>query len=408
MKKEKTSPCIIDCDPGIDDTLAILHAMGSPKVDVKAITLTYGNTNLNNVTKNLFTILHILGKEVHPDRLATLPDGPNKDRLEQIRHKKPVISVGAVKPLVVPTQYGEDFHGPDGLGKLHLSDPDLAPTDWAEVLGLLDPDRLGGKMEAVAGEGLPTEKLFTLSKTQAHLEILQQLAEAEPHTITIIALGPMTNLALAYEKDPITFARCKQVICMGGCLDMPGNVTPVAEFNFFSCPHSVHTILQATVNKNPAKAIKLYMLPTDVTHQVTFRSSVLKKYVKPLDTPLSKFSTMLLEYLFDLLAEKLHYKSMNLHDPLCIGFFMDLEHEDDLTEVGWHIEECDIRIESNGSLTRGMLVVDRRKKSTKPAPGDMSRTHVVLKAHPNRYLKSMLYDIWGVTNYFEDYEHESE
>ncbi|KAF9355950.1 hypothetical protein BGX26_005914 [Mortierella sp. AD094] len=356
----KASPCIIDCDPGIDDTLAILHAMGSPKVDVKAITLTYGNTNRDNVTKNLFTILHILGKEVSSERLAALPAGPNRDRLEHIRSKKPVISVGASKPLVVSSAYGEDFHGPDGLGRLHLNDPELAPSDWADILKSLDPEGLG--KEVTKAEELPSEKLFTLSKRLAHDEILHQLAQAEPNTVTIIAIGPLNNLALAYEKDPVTFARCKQVICMGGCFDMPGNVTPTAEFNFHACPHSVHAMLQATINEDPAKVIKFFVLPTD---------------------------------------DKLHYTSMNLHDPLCIGFFMDLEHEEDITKVGWKVEERDVRIESEGTLTRGMLVVDRRVKSTKPAPGQLSRTQVVLKADSERYLTSMLYDIWGVTNYNE-------
>ncbi|KAG0306086.1 hypothetical protein BGZ98_002993 [Dissophora globulifera] len=395
----KSSPCIIDCDPGIDDTLAILHAMGSPKIDVKAITLCYGNTNRTNVTRNLFTILHILGKEISAERLATLPAGPNRDRLEHIRSKKPVIAVGAEAPLVVQAAYGEDFHGPDGLGHLQLNDPDLAPNDWADILGLLDSEGVGAKIDQATGD-LPSEKLFTLSRDLAHIEILNQLAEAEPNTVTLIALGPMTNLALAYEKDPITFARCKQVICMGGCLDMPGNVTPVAEFNFHACPHSVHAILEATAHEDPAKAVKLYMLPTDVTHQVSLESTTLKEYVTPLDTPLSIFATLLLGFLFDLLATRLHYTAMNLHDPLCIGFFMDLEHEADITSVGWRVEERDIRIESEGNLTRGMLVVDRRKKSTKAAPGTRSRTNVVVKADPERYITSMLYDIWGVTNYY--------
>jgi inosine-uridine nucleoside N-ribohydrolase len=90
----KPSPCILDCDPGIDDTLAILHAMGSPRIDLKAITLCYGNTNRQNVVKNLFTILHVLGKEVSAERLATLPPGADRERLEQIRTKRPVIAAG--------------------------------------------------------------------------------------------------------------------------------------------------------------------------------------------------------------------------------------------------------------------------------------------------------------------------
>ncbi|KAG0269532.1 hypothetical protein BGZ95_002053 [Linnemannia exigua] len=392
----KTGRCIIDCDPGIDDTLAILHAMGSPKVDVVAITLTYGNTNRNNVTKNLFTILHVLGKEVHPSRTSTMPEGPNRARLEHIRTKKPAISVGASKPLVVSPVYGEDFHGPDGLGRMHLNDPDLAPSDWAEILGLLDPERIGKELALAAGD-IPSEKLYTLSRRPAHDEILYQLEQAEPKTITLIALGPMTNLALAYEKDPVVFARCKQVICMGGCIDIPGNVTPVAEFNFHACPHSVHTILQATTNPDPTKAITLYMLPTDVTHTVSLKAADMKQYVGPLDTPLSKFSILLLGYLFDLLVQKLNYTAMNLHDPLCIGYFIDLETEADYRQVGWKVEERDIRIETEGTLTRGMLVVDRRIKSTKESPGVRSATQVVVKADSERYLSSMFYDIWGAT-----------
>jgi inosine-uridine nucleoside N-ribohydrolase len=129
--------------------------------------------------------------------------------------------IGASKPLVASTVHGEDFHGPDGLGRMHLNDPDLAPSDWAEILGLLDPERMGKKLDYAAGD-LPSEKLYTLSKRPAHDEILFQLEQAEPKTITLIALGPMTNLALAYEKDPTVFARCKQVICMGGSIDNPG------------------------------------------------------------------------------------------------------------------------------------------------------------------------------------------
>ncbi|KAF9932371.1 hypothetical protein BGZ65_004500 [Modicella reniformis] len=366
----KANACIIDCDPGIDDTLAILHAMGSPKVDLKAITLCFGNTNRANVTRNLFTILHVLGKEVSAERIASLPAGPNRDRLEHIRTKRPVVSVGAEAPLSALAKNGEYFHGADGLGGLHLNDPDLAPSDWAEILGLLDPERQHGK-------------------------------EAEPNTITVIGIGPLTNLAMAYEKDPVTFSRCKRVICMGGALGVPGNATPVAEFNFYACPDSVHTMLQATAHKDPAKSIKLYMLPTNVTKQVPLESTVLEQYVKPLETPLSRFAIELFRHLFDLLLAEFHHTSMSLHDPLCIGFFIDLEDEtiSDVAQVGWQVEEQDVRIETQGLLTRGMLVVDRRLKSQNPASGSMSRTRVVLKADPARYLASMLHDVWGVTNY---------
>ena len=86
---------------------------------------------------------------------------------------------------------------------------------------MLDPTVISEHLDKVTGDINP-EKLYTLSRRLAHEEILDQLKQAEPNTLTIIVLGPMTNLALAYREDPITLARCKQVICMGGCFDMPG------------------------------------------------------------------------------------------------------------------------------------------------------------------------------------------
>lgn len=134
-----------------------------------------------------------------------------------------------------------------------------------------------------------------------------------------------------------------------------------------------------------------------VTHTVSLQATAMKQYVAPLETPLSKFSILLLGYLFDLLVQKLNYTAMNLHDPLCIGFFIDLESEADYTQVGWKVQERDIRIEADGRLTRGMLVVDRRIKSTKEAPGEPSFTQVVVQADAERYLASMFYDIWGAS-----------
>ncbi|KAG0252800.1 hypothetical protein DFQ27_007859, partial [Actinomortierella ambigua] len=305
----------------------------------------------------------------------------------------------ASQPLVHTSDYAEDFHGEDGLGCLHLNDPDLAPNDWAEILGLLDPNRqIGSKIEQETG--MPSAlKLYSLSARSAHDEILHQLAEAPPNTITLIGIGPLTNFALAYNQDPVTFARCRRVICMSGNFDIPGNVTPVAEFNAFSCPHSVDVMLQATMSGDPATSIEFYMVPTDVTHQVPLSNTVLKTFITPLETPLSIFASKLMGYLFDLLESRLQLTSMSLHDPVCVGFFIDLEHEADMAAVGWTVEQRDARIETDGMLTRGMMVVDRRARFTKPLLGHPSKTHVVFKADAERFVAKMLFDIWGVENF---------
>lgn len=95
-----------------------------------------------------------------------------------------------------------------------------------------------------------------MSSQNAVDEILCQLQNNPPFTITIIGLGPLTNVALAYEKDKYTFSRVKQIICLGGVIKSCGNVTPCAEFNFFADPDAANILSEATKGFSPSETIQ--------------------------------------------------------------------------------------------------------------------------------------------------------
>jgi inosine-uridine nucleoside N-ribohydrolase len=134
------------------------------------------------------------------------------------------VAVGADCPLAEDKLMADYFHGRDGLGGIYNTHPHLSPADtWKSLFKL---DKSSDPEEIAMAEELNTthETLFTPSKLPAHEEILRLLRENEPNTFTIVAVGPLTNLALAAAADPETFLRAKEVVVMGGAINEPGNV----------------------------------------------------------------------------------------------------------------------------------------------------------------------------------------
>lgn len=180
-----TTPVIIDCDPGIDDAVAILLALASPELDVRAITAVAGNVPLSRTAPNALRVLDLVGR-------ADLP-----------------VAAGADRPLVhVPRMDSAETHGETGLD----------------------------------GSGLPEPSRNVVAEHA--VDLIARLALAEPGAITLVAVGPLTNVALLAALRPDAFRALRRIVVMGGASN-GGNMSPYAEFNVWFDPESAERVLQA-------------------------------------------------------------------------------------------------------------------------------------------------------------------
>lgn len=193
------TPIIFDTDPGVDDAQAIALIMADPEIDVLGITTTFGNVHVETATRNALLLVELAGQEIP-------------------------VAQGAAYPLAkTPHDVPAHIHGADGLGNQNLPAP---------------------KGEAVA---------------QTAAQFIVEQTRQRPGEITLVAVGPLGNLATAIQLDPDVVNRVKQVVIMGGSIRRGGNVTPVAEANIFSDPHAASRVLTA--------GWPLTLVGLDVTHE---------------------------------------------------------------------------------------------------------------------------------------------
>jgi len=206
---------ILDTDPGVDDAMAIAFALLHPDIELLALTTVFGNVNIDLTTRNAQSLLELFG--------AT----------------QTVVARGAAVPLEqTPNGFADFVHGQDGLGNCYDDRPLTASAPHAEI--------------------------HTLDAADFIIEATRQA----PGEITLVAVGPMTNVAEALRRDPTLPTRVQQLVIMGGTVTEPGNVSPVAEANFYNDPHAADEIL--AVNW-PATIVGL-----DVTHRVMLQDPHLK------------------------------------------------------------------------------------------------------------------------------------
>lgn len=199
---------IIDTDPGVDDGMAIQFALAAPELEVVALTTIFGNTSIDLTTKNALRLLDAAGR----------PDIP--------------IARGAEKPLLFPFAGGVPFvHGDDGQGNIFRPDSPRQPI-------------------------AQTAAEFLVSQINAH-----------PGELTLVALGPLTNLALALDLDPTIAQKVAEVAIMGGNAFCGGNATPAAEANILGDPDAADRVLGADW--------PLTMIGLDVTQQVNMKGNVI-------------------------------------------------------------------------------------------------------------------------------------
>ncbi|HHP7235859.1 MAG TPA: nucleoside hydrolase [Desulfobacterales bacterium] len=299
------TPVLIDTDPGIDDALALLLALVSPELRVLAVTTVSGNVPVHTATRNTFTVL---------SRLPAATAVP--------------VAEGAARPCRGEPVYAAHIHGEDGLG---------------------DVARL--RNENGRRRYPPVE--IALSPRRAADEILYQIRRS-PQPVTLIALGPLTNIAAALEKDPQTVNRLERLVIMGGAVAVSGNITAAAEFNFYVDPEAARRVF--------ASGLPITLVPLDVTQQVVLTRHHLAAAVSGSPSRIAQFVMDVTRRAFTLAEDHQGRPDIFLHDPLAIGAVIDP------TLVS--TRPLPVEIETRGALTRGLSVADRRliRAERKPPP----------------------------------------
>lgn len=303
-----TTPILIDTDPGIDDALAILLALGSPEVSVEAITTVAGNVEVDLATANVFRVLDV----ARPWDVAR----PGR---------RPRVARGATAPLVGPLLTAAHVHGEDGLGNLG---------------GLWEPD----------GRPRYPEPSHTLQMLDG-ADLILETADRFAGRLVVVALGPLTNVALALRRDPRRLAQAARIVVMGGAVAVPGNVTAAAEFNMHVDPEAAALVF--------ASGLPIELVPLDVTRRVVLTRADLRAALGRHGGSTARFIEDFTAHGFDFETQR-GDGGMALHDPLAVGVAMDPSLVT--------LEPLHVAVECEGRLTRGMTVADRRPHRDRPAP----------------------------------------
>ncbi|KAJ8518201.1 hypothetical protein ONZ45_g4704 [Pleurotus djamor] len=290
---------------------------------------------------------------------------------------KPILALGADAPLNGEIHSAEYFHGRDGLGGITSRHPELnyaAPSS---------PNTTA----------LPSHPQLRLTD-QSAVDVALDLIRSKPaRSLTYVALGPLTNLALLMRSDrQSVVSRLDRVVCMGGALDVPGNTSPVAEFNFFADPFAVHELLTpgSDIPEPHFPLDRFFLLPLDITtpHELPFPfyKDVVDTAFLNTTAPSSEVSgkSRLMHFTSSFLERSREVMldfgkdAMELHDIVAVWFALSNPPVGDgpcRLAPGWRMTKRKFQIERTGELTRGMLVVDRREDETAYAPG-ANRAHV--------------------------------
>ena len=272
---------LVDTDTAADDAVAILLALRTPGVEVLALTTVAGNVHVDQSTANALVTLDVAG------------------RLDVPVHQ------GAAAPLLASLEHATDVHGHDGLGG-----NDFPPVGAAHAEPTLDA---------------------TLALLRAH-----------GPDLTWVALGPLTNVALAVLTDPEACRRVRRLVVMGGVGDGVGNVTPAAEFNFWADPEAARIVLRA--------GLPLWLVGWDVSRRDALVGEADLEVLRLSHDPAAQFTVAVTRTLYEFTAAKHHAGAMDLPDPIAMAAALEPEH------ATWRRVHADV--ETHGELTRGAVVVD--------------------------------------------------
>jgi pyrimidine-specific ribonucleoside hydrolase len=281
-------PIIIDCDPGHDDAIALLLALASPEVNLLGVTTVAGNSTLDKTTVNALKVLELSD------------------------HQEVPVAVGAGRPLVRELVVAEHVHGKSGLDGPDLPDPVTLPV-------------------AVHAVDFLAERILS-----------------SPEPVTLIPVGPLTNIALLLSRYPEAFANVSRIVSMGGAIGT-GNVTPAAEFNIYVDPEAAHRVYHS--------GVPITMIGLDITHQALLDQSHAER-LRSMGRA-GRFVAELLDFFIgNYPRHRTGGGGAPIHDAVAVACVI---WPDLVSAV-----DCHVTVDTQSELCRGRTVVDRWHVTGKP------------------------------------------
>ena len=302
---------LFDVDTGIDDALAILLALGSPGVETVGIGTVAGNVDVDKGTMNTLRVLEVAGRMDIP------------------------VYRGCERPLIQRLYDASDVHGDDGMGN----------------------------------SGLPIP--VTAASTIHAVDNMIRVARERPGEITLVALGPLTNVAMALRLEPRLPSLIRRLVIMGGAYAHPGNMSGLAEFNIWVDPDAAKAVFESEFDTT--------VVPLDATMQVLLTEDHLKSVG---DGVLARFARSITREYMDLYEKRRGVRASAMHDPLATAIAID-------PSVVLDGQKLPVTVEVDGTWTRGMTIADRRPGAPRDnAP--IGRALVCFKPDAARFFDMLL------------------
>jgi purine nucleosidase len=281
---------LFDTDPGIDDACAILLALASPELSLEGLSIVHGNCSLEQGTTNALSILEVANAGHVP------------------------VARGCELPLVQPSLLAPETHGDTGLGYAKLPKPLSRPI------------------------------------AQHGIDFLIEKILASPGEITLVAIAPLTNIALAIRQEPRIVEAVKDLIIMGGALRHEGNTTALAEFNTYVDPHAAQIVYHA--------GIPTTLVPLDVTYQCILTPEDVNRLQK-IDSPITRFVIDATRFYMEFHDAYQQIDGCVINDPLALALTF-------VPELCTY-QELPVEVDLSGGISMGKTVADFYNYGKKPA-----------------------------------------
>lgn len=315
---------LFDTDPGIDDACAILLALASPELSVEGLSVVHGNCSLEQGTRNALSVLELANASQIP------------------------VAKGCKLPLVQPSLLAPETHGDSGLGYAQLPEPRARPIG------------------------------------QHAIDFLIEKILSSPGEITLVAIGPLTNVALAIRQEPRIVEAVKELIIMGGAIRHEGNTTALAEFNTFVDPHAAHIVYHS--------GIPITLVPLDVTYQCILTPGDVRR-LQEIDSPITKFVADATRFYMEFHDEFQKIEGCVINDPLALA----LTFAPELCTC----QELPVDVDLSGGISMGKTVADfynygKKAANMKVALGVRARDFIELFVER---IESLTETVKGVQGY---------